>query len=271
MSQIEYDPIKDRFAAFIRRSRFFRRVFYALLDMFFIRSWVVRRRLRKEFAGRTGLRVLDAGCGFGQYDRFLLATFPDIRVDAIDVKEEYLDDCRRYFAADIAAGRISFRQSDLTADTYPPDYDAVICVDVLEHIGPDVAVMATLRGALKPGGFLLMHSPSDRAEEDADGDGFFVGEHARPGYGAADLDAKLREAGFDRTDIRLGTGPLAHAAWILLIKWPMLWMNRHFAFVAVLPFWYALTLLPGLALMRLDVRKPAEAGYAIMGLGYRDR
>jgi len=271
MSQIEYDPIKDRFAAFIRRSRALRRVFYFLLDLFFIRSWVVRRRLRAEFAGKRDLRVLDAGCGFGQYDRFLLATFPGIRVDAIDVKADYLDDCRRYFAADIAAGRITFRQSDLTTDTYPPEYDAVLCVDVLEHIGPDVAVMAALRGALKPGGFLLMHSPSDRAEEDADGDGFFVGEHARPGYGTADLDAKLREAGFDRSDIRLGTGPLAHLAWIWLIRWPMLWMNRHFGFVAVLPIWYALTLLPGLLLMRIDVMRPAKAGFAISAVAYRDR
>lgn len=269
MSQIAYDPIKDRFAAIIRRSRLLRRVFYAILDMVFLRSWNVRRALRAELGDRPNLRILDAGCGFGQYDRFLLARWPTSMVDAIDVKDDYLDDCRHYFDKEIRSGRITFTKSDLTTDTYPAVYDAVLCVDVLEHIHDDVAVMRSLCEALKPGGFLLMHSPSFRAEADADGDGFFVGEHARAGYSIEELDAKFRKAGFTRTDIRYMSGALSHAAWTLLIRWPMEWLTRHFGFALVLPIWYAAVLGPALVMMRIDHGREQPAGLGILGIGFR--
>ncbi len=266
MSQIAYDPVKDRFAARIRHSRALRRVFYFLLDLFFLRSWHVRRRLRQELAANPRAVILDAGCGFGQYDRYLLRRFPHVRIHAVDVKPDYLDACRHYFQADIAAGRIRFAESDLTIDTFPPEYDLVLCVDVLEHIEPDVQVMRTLRGALKPGGVLVMHSPSHLAEDDAEGDPSFVGEHARPGYSREELDAKLRQAGFEGTDIRYTYGPDGHRAWEWLIKRPMLWLSAHFAWVLVLPFWYLVTLIPGLWWMRKDLDWKGE-GTGILGVG----
>ncbi|MEX0994222.1 MAG: hypothetical protein WD599_01760, partial [Balneolaceae bacterium] len=78
MSKIAYDPIKDTFAGVIRRSRLLRRLFYFILDLFFLRGWHIRRRLKK--AGRKldekgEWKLLDAGCGFGQYDRFILSRF----------------------------------------------------------------------------------------------------------------------------------------------------------------------------------------------------
>ena len=52
----------------------------------------------------------------------------------------------------------------------------------------------------------------------------------------------------------------------MLIKWPMLWLTRlGFAAVVVLPFWYALTLLPGLLLMSLDMVGENRKGTGIMG------
>ncbi len=269
MSQIAYDPVKDRFAAYIKRSRPLRRIFYFLLDLFFLRGWNVRRRLRAELATRPNAVIFDAGCGFGQYDRFLLAGFPSVTIHAVDVKQDYLEACRHYYAADIASGRITFAEADLTKDTFAAEYDLVLCVDVLEHIEEDVLVMATLRKALKPGGVMIMHSPSHLAEDDADGDEFFVGEHARPGYSRDDLHTKLTTAGFSSTDIRYTYGTLGHFAWEILIKWPMLWLTRSFVFVIVLPFWYAITLLPGLALMAIDVRQSNETGTGILGVGSR--
>src|SRR5690625_812450 len=97
MSRIAYDPVKDRFAAIIRKSRGLRTLFYGLLDLFFLRSWYVRRVLKKHASpldDQGPWKLLDAGSGFGQYDRFILRQFSNVQVRAVDVKADYLDDCR---------------------------------------------------------------------------------------------------------------------------------------------------------------------------------
>ncbi|KPP96060.1 MAG: Methyltransferase domain [Bacteroidetes bacterium HLUCCA01] len=274
MSQIAYDPVKDKFAGLIRRSRVLRSLFYSLLDLFFLRSWYIRSRLRSWYGREvvqveksdSRLCILDAGCGFGQYDRFMLHAFPGTRIDAVDVKQDYLQDCTHFFRGDIDAGQITFTQMDLLSPSLSKSYHLVLCVDVLEHIVEDVRVMRNMQQVLKPGGYFLMHSPSHLAEDDADGDESFVGEHARAGYSREELSDKFRAAGLEPVDIRYTYGWFGHTAWVMLIKWPMLWLTRlGFAAVVVLPFWYALTLLPGLLLMSLDMVGENRKGTGIMG------
>src|SRR5699024_6682131 len=115
MSRIAYDPVKDRFAAIIRNKRFLRTLFYKLLDLFFLRSWYIRHLLKKHAASfdASPWKLLDAGCGFGQYDRFILQQFDNVSVQSVDVKEDYLDDCKSYFSEAIKNERIKFWQADL--------------------------------------------------------------------------------------------------------------------------------------------------------------
>lgn len=273
MSQIAYDPVKDSFARVIRKNRFFRGIFYTLLDMFFLRSWYVRRALRNWYNKHygearfalKGLRILDAGCGFGQYDKFILSSFSKVRVDAVDVKADYLDDCRYYFKRQIKQDRIRFKEMDLLKPVFEKQYDLILCVDVLEHIHEDVRVMKHLADAMKPDGYFIMHSPSHYAEDDADGDDSFVGEHARPGYSKEEISAKLKQSGLEPEEVRYTYGPLGHAAWMLLIKWPMLWINRigKIALLLMIP-WYVITLIPGLLLMSLDMYGNHEKGTGIL-------
>ncbi|MCH8495830.1 MAG: class I SAM-dependent methyltransferase [Balneolales bacterium] len=274
MSQIAYDPVKDRFAALIRRSRFLRSLFYSLLDLFFLRSWYVRAKLRQWYGenvlqiekSKGTVRILDAGCGFGQYDRFMLRAFPGAKIDAVDVKQDYLDDCKFFFKKDIDDGFIRFSKKDLLDPKIKKKYHMVLCVDVLEHIEEDVKVMKNMCEVLKPGGYFLMHSPSHLAEDDADGDESFVGEHARPGYSKEELSEKFRAAGLEPVHLSYTYGREGHAAWVMLIKWPMLWLTRFgFLFALVLPFWYAVTLIPGLLLMRADMVFENESGTGIIG------
>ena len=153
MSQIAYDPVKDNFAGLIRRSRVLRSLFYSLLDLFFLRSWYIRSRLRSWYGREvvqveksdSRLCILDAGCGFGQYDRFMLHAFPGTRIDAVDVKQDYLQDCTHFFRGDIDAGQITFTQMDLLSPSLSKSYHLVLCVDVLEHIVEDVRVMRNMQ------------------------------------------------------------------------------------------------------------------------------
>lgn len=270
MSRIAYDPVKDRFAAIIRRFRFLRTIFYKLLDLFFLRSWYVRavlRRFGSLLDKRGPWKLLDAGSGFGQYDRFILNQFEHVTVKAIDVKADYLEDARRYFRDDVEKGRIAFEQEDLLELDYEEEYHFAICIDVLEHIEEDVKAMTNIQQSLATDGYFLMHSPSIYSEEDAEGDTTFVDEHARSGYSRDDLREKLREAGLRPVHIAYTYGERGHLAWRLLIKYPMLWMNRiklwALPFMAV---YYVFTLPIGLTLMWLDLNEPNERGTGIYAL-----
>ena len=270
MSKIAYDPVKDRFADVIKNSRFLRTVFYKLLDLFFLRGWYVRSVIRRYAAAldkKGPWKMLDAGSGFGQYDRFLLSEFEKINIDAVDVKEDYLQECRQYFEDE---ERITYAQADLLELEGEPEYDFSICIDVLEHIEDDVRVMTNLRKVLKKGGYFLMHSPSHLAEEDAGDDEFFVDEHARAGYSKAELQQKLEKAGLRVVEMEYSYGVMGHAAWVLLIKNPMLWFTKWgLAASPLVALYYVLALLPGLLLMRLDMIGSNEKGTGIYALAVK--
>lgn len=274
MSRIAYDPVKDRFARIIRSSRLLRTLFYKILDLFFLRSWYIRRVLRREGGklDREGQwTLLDAGSGFGQYDRFILREFDQVLLTAVDVKEDYLEDARRYFSREIEGGRITLNKADLLELDSPDSYDFVLCVDVLEHIEEDVRVMRNIAGALKEDGLFLMHSPSIYSEEDAEGEESFVDEHARTGYSEEDIRAKLREAGLEPVEVSYTYGPKGHRAWELIIKYPMLWMTRWKLWVLpLMAVWYLFVLPPALLLMKwdMDAEKPRGTGiYALARKG----
>lgn len=270
MSRIAYDPVKDRFAAIIRKYQFLRTIFFKLLDLFFLRSWYVRNILC-EYGSRIdeqgSWKLLDAGSGFGQYDRFILKQFKNVTVKAIDVKADYLKDSRHYFAQEVKAGRVSFEQEDLLKLNYDQEFDFAICIDVLEHIEADINVMQNICHSLKSEGYFLMHSPSVFSEEDADGEDSFVDEHARTGYSKQDISQKLETAGFEVVDVAYTYGKKGHKAWELLIKYPMIWLNSIKLWA--LPFmaiYYLFTLPVGLILMQLDMKAPNKKGNGIYAL-----
>lgn len=268
MTKIAYDPVKDRFASQIRRAHILRTVFYRLLDLFFLRGWYVRAILRKiwrkTYREHSEWKVLDAGCGFGQYDRFILRNFKNVRIKSVDVKQDYLDDCITYFKKDIENRKIDFEYADLLDYNHKSEFDTVVCVDVLEHIEDDVRVMTNLADSLKKGGYFIMHSPSHLAQKDAGEDEFFVEEHARAGYSKEELEQKLRKAGFESIDLRYTYGPIGHAGWIILIKYPMLWLNKGGLWILpALLIYYIVTLIPGLLLLRLDMMFRMDEGSGI--------
>ncbi len=273
MSRIAYDPVKDRLAAIIRDKPFLRTIFYKLLDLFFLRSWYIRRLLRNyatpiDKEGRW--KLLDAGCGFGQYDRFILQQFSAAAVTAVDVKDTYLADCRHYFAEDIASGNIQFKKANLLGLPYTSTFDMSICVDVLEHIADDVHVMKNIHQALKPGGYFIMHSPSIYSAEDAGPEESFVDEHARTGYSKQGLAEKLRRADLTPVEIAYTYGKKGHLAWQLLIKYPMLWMNKMKLWaLPLMAVYYIFTLPVSLLLMKLDTLEENEKGTGIYAVAQK--
>ncbi len=265
---MDYDPVKDRLGGFFWRGPARTRLFFRGLDLVFLRSWYVRRRLRALLGtlprDRT-IRVLDAGTGFGQYAYWLVSTFPNVEVTAVDVKEEYLRRARTFLARTPHAGRVHFDVRDLTASPSADErgkYDLALSVDVMEHIEDDRAVFRGFADVLRPGGFALVNTPSDLGGSGVTGAGdeSFIGEHVRDGYPYEELREKLETAGLQVVGHEYTYGAAGSLAWRLLIKGPIQALNTSWAFAPLVALYYVPALPVGLALNAIDLSRRNNSG-----------
>ncbi len=261
-----YDPIKDVFASVLRKYPTLRVCFYKLLDIMFLRSWYVRRELKnlRRIFGDKEISIYDAGAGYGQYSYFMAGKLRPNKIYAVDVKDEWIRDGQKFFGKR-KLNNVSFGIEDLTGIEHDNRFDLIVSVDVMEHIEDDVKVFKNFYRALKPGGFLLINTPSiyggsDVHEEEGES---FISEHARDGYSFEDLENKLKPVGFSVFRSRYTYGFWGDKAWRLGIKYPMQMLNISKLFFIVLPFYYLLTLLFTFGMMYLDFHSENKVGAGI--------
>ncbi|MGA7161274.1 MAG: class I SAM-dependent methyltransferase [Bacteroidota bacterium] len=263
---MHYDPIKNVIGNVARTSPLVRRIFYIVLGIMFLREWYVKRALRKVLGGkREPFMMFDAGSGFGQYSYYCAKQFPSATIYAVDVKEEQIADCRFFFSKR-KFNNVSFGVEDLTIPKHTNRFDFILSVDVMEHIQDDVQVFKNFFQALKPGGKVLINTPSNLGGSDAhdENETSFIGEHARNGYSVDDITRKLKSAGFQMEKVTYTYGPIGSVAWRLGIKYPMLMLNKSKLNFVLLPFYYILTLWLTLLLMYADYKFPNTRGTGLL-------
>ncbi|KAF9410587.1 Small RNA 2'-O-methyltransferase [Entomortierella beljakovae] len=134
---------------------------------FFPPLWQQRRSLAGRIIGENNATsVIDYGCGEGALTSFLIwestSDYPITRLAGVDIKEDRLkiaeDTCQ---PQDFELGS-NLRVNRLSIDLYQgsvgePDqrllgYDALACLEVVEHLDPDVLnnFWSTVLGALRP-------------------------------------------------------------------------------------------------------------------------
>jgi arsenite methyltransferase len=114
-----------------------------------------RRLVRDALAAAPGERVLDVGCGPGFYCAELLEEVgPEGSIVGLDSSPQMLA-----LAARRCEGHDNIELREAEATSLPvedADFDAALCVQVLEYV-PDVsAVLAEFHRALRPGGRLVV-------------------------------------------------------------------------------------------------------------------
>jgi SAM-dependent methyltransferase len=124
-------------------------------------AWSHSRRFRtaialaREFRGG---RVLDFGSGDGTFLALTMmsADAPAVATGA-ELTREVVDDCRHRYRDE---PRLQFlRVTDLDTQVHARAYDAVFCMEVLEHVVDWNPVIAQMARLLAPGGKLIVSVP----------------------------------------------------------------------------------------------------------------
>ena len=158
MRQLSRSAIQELYTVGIDR--------YSSFIGFFRSQQATQALLQSSDLLRQGLRVLDAGCGFGMVTFALLdalqqRNFDYQRVDAFDLTPAMLARFRQTLETH-GIPRVQLRQADVLAlDTLPPswtDYDLIVSASMLEYLPRQELPRAleALRTRLAPGGDILI-------------------------------------------------------------------------------------------------------------------
>jgi len=264
---MQYDPIKKSLGKVFNKTPFLRVLFYRLLDILLLRTWHVKKSVREWVRNRDGnTSILDAGSGFGQYSYFLSGISKSWTIDAVDVKEEQIADCNRFFSR-IGRNNVNFSVEDLTLYTKNETYDLILSVDVMEHILEDEKVFRNFHQSLRSGGMVLISTPSDQGGSDVhdhDEESSFIDEHVRDGYNIDEICEKLKRAGFSKTEARFAYGKPGQIGWKLSMKYPIQMLNVSKIFFVILPFYYLITFPFALIFNYLDVHTRYQSGTGLI-------
>lgn len=109
------------------------------------------------FAPWLGERLVEVGAGSGNFSRMLLARGAGSLL-AIEPSPEMFSRLSGWASTD---RRVEVHHGTLaTSGVEPESADAILYVNVLEHIEDEAVELETARSALKPGGSLLLYVPA---------------------------------------------------------------------------------------------------------------
>lgn len=264
---MQYEPIKKSLGKFFSGSLFMRKALYFLLDLLLLRTWHVKKALRRialEFPGKA--YVLDAGSGFGQYTWRMSRMNPQWNIKAVDINTEQIEDCNNFFKRTGLSNRVAFQTADLTTLADHNIYNIILSVDVMEHIGEDVLVFKNFYNSLKNNGILLISTPSDQGGSDVHGEEekSFIDEHVRDGYGIGEITKKLSMAGFSGVEAGYTYGKPGNISWRLSMKYPIKMLNISYLFFVLLPFYYLVFFPVSIILNIFDLHMAHKTGTGLL-------
>jgi SAM-dependent methyltransferase len=211
--------------------------------------------LRKHL--RTGpARTFDAGCGNGVFSIYAAQSGNSVVAASFSPGEQ---ESARERARMLGVAGIDFRQIDLRE--LPAHggelgaFDQIICLETIEHVHDDAALLAAFASMLEPGGRILVSTPNIEHRplytEDPDPSPEEDGSHVRYGYSPEQLAQLVSAAGLEVREEGLISGVVSQKLTDL--------MRRLGLRLGLLPAW--LIVLPLRPLVILDAPLSSLLGY----------
>ena len=119
-----------------------------------IAIWPQEKPYLRRIFPRSGLDVLDVGCGTGEISSRVLREFSPRTVTGIDLAEVNLRRAESRFSPEEYPG-LSFRQGDAASMQFPDDgFDAALCRHMLQAVPDPHAVVREMIRVVRPGGWV---------------------------------------------------------------------------------------------------------------------
>ncbi|WNL45076.1 bifunctional 2-polyprenyl-6-hydroxyphenol methylase/3-demethylubiquinol 3-O-methyltransferase UbiG [Dyella sp. BiH032] len=169
-----------------------------------------------------GARVVDVGCGGGLLSEALARA--GAQVTGIDLGEKVIDVARLHLHESQLQVDYRVQSSAALAAAEPASFDAVCCMELIEHVPDPAALVADLAALVKPGGLVFM-STINRTPA-AFGAAILGAEYlmrmlprGTHHYGKflkpSELGRLLRHTGLELEDVTgLGYNPVNRKAWL---------------------------------------------------------
>jgi SAM-dependent methyltransferase len=148
-------------------------------------------------------RIMDLGCGYGEYAFMLADALPQATVTALDINQTSIQNIERLAREH---GMDNLETHGNTIDTLQDrdgQYDFIYSVDVFEHIKEEEMPFAQAKEKLRTGGYLLIKIPS-REQLTILPEAWFEDhhhwledEHIGQVYELEDLENRMSTEGFD--------------------------------------------------------------------------
>jgi glycosyltransferase involved in cell wall biosynthesis len=164
--------------------------YYVLANM--RRARATNRWIFDQLRPFVGARVLEAGCGIGNFSELLLDRERLIAVDNDPLYAEMLT-WRLGHLENVRALKFDLANPAAYGEVAGEDVDTIVCQNVLEDVEQDEPLLRAYHDVLEPGGHLIvlvpahadLYSPADEA----------LGHKRR--YSQTELHTKIQNAGFD--------------------------------------------------------------------------
>jgi SAM-dependent methyltransferase len=107
---------------------------------------------------QAGGAILEVGCGTGNLLLQLAKSFPQAKCVGVDIDVDSLKVARKKISAANLQGRAEVREGTIAATTHADSFDAVVMVEVLHEIAPDIrpGVVREAGVAVRSGGWMII-------------------------------------------------------------------------------------------------------------------
>jgi 2-polyprenyl-3-methyl-5-hydroxy-6-metoxy-1,4-benzoquinol methylase len=159
------------------------------------------------------LKLLDLGCGQGFITEKIKKLYPDAEIAALDYSVTAIEYAINHFSG------IDFVVGDAYKSPYMESYfDVVVCNNLWEHVPDPINLLAGIKPILKPGGFLIISTPSRYRLSNLirvilGKPVAFMSKHHVTEYSVGQVVEQLRFAGFK--SVRIISEPIANESFRL--------------------------------------------------------
>ncbi|NQX90614.1 MAG: class I SAM-dependent methyltransferase [Flavobacteriales bacterium] len=258
---MKQEELKSTIQTACKRSVLLQKALYKILDTVTVRTWHVKRELRKWLkSAPKRAHVLDAGSGVGQFSYWLSCARPEFSILAMDNSKEHVCNGNK-FVRETKRTNLHFRSSCVAQLKEEEAFDLILCTQVLEYVDQDQATLDNFHHSLRKNGHVIITTKNKYSNSENPNPETGV---ARFGYKMKDLKEMVKNAGFKNVKAHYSGGKWGQLAEKIGFLWPIKMLRFTNLSLILLPVYFLIALPTSVLLNWLDSHSAHKNGEGIV-------